>query len=147
MRTISFRTEDVQQEWFVVDAKGQSLGRIASRIASVLRGKHKPTYTPHNDCGDFVVVVNCEQVELTRGKMDKKVYRTHSGHMGHLKTFTARTMMARKPEFLLREAIKGMLPHNPLGRQMFRKLKVYAGAEHPHAAQQPKQLDLSVRAK
>lgn len=147
MRTISYRTCDVNQEWFVVDAQGQALGRLASRIAMVLRGKHKAVYTPHNDTGDFVVVVNCDKVALTRAKMDGKVYRIHSGYIGNMKTFSARKMMARKPEYLLREAVKGMLPHNPLGRKMFGKLKVYSGAEHPHAAQQPKTLDLSVRAR
>jgi large subunit ribosomal protein L13 len=142
VRTFTEKTADIDRKWFVVDAEGQTLGRLASRIAPILRGKHKPTYTPHLDCGDFVVVINAEKVRVTGRKLDQKFYYRHSGYPGGLKSTSLRDQLDRYPERVLQSAIKGMLPKNRLGRQMIRKLKVYAGASHPHSAQQPKPLDL-----
>lgn len=130
--------------WFVVDATGKPLGRLASEIATILRGKHKPTYTPHVDTGDHVVVVNADKVKLTGQKLDKKFYYSHSGIPGGFKAVPYRVLMASKPEFPLEKAVKGMLPHNVLGRQMIKKLHVYATPDHPHAAQQPKPLNIEV---
>jgi large subunit ribosomal protein L13 len=140
--TQSFTPADVERRWFVVDLEGQVLGRAATRIANVLRGKHKPTYTPHADTGDFVVVVNASKVVLTGAKLDSKMYRTHSQYIGGLKETPARQMIAEKSDEAVRRAVRGMMPKGPLGRSMLRKLKVYAGADHPHAAQEPQTLDL-----
>lgn len=126
-----------ERRWFVVDAADQPLGRISSRIATILRGKHRPTYTPHVDTGDFVVVINADKVKLTGDKLDKKFYYKHSGIPGGFRAESARSMMARKPSFAIEKAVKGMLPKNPLGRKMHGKLKVYAGPTHPHTAQKP----------
>ncbi|GAB4249216.1 50S ribosomal protein L13 [Deferrisoma sp.] len=142
MKSYMATPQTAEREWFVVDAEGQTLGRLASRIATVLRGKHKPTYTPHVDTGDFVIVVNAEKVRLTGNKLDQKMYWRHSGYPGGIKGRTARQMLERKPEEVLRHAVKGMLPKNILGRDMLRKLKIYAGPEHPHQAQQPRPLEL-----
>lgn len=131
---------EVERKWFVVDANGQTLGRLASQIAAVLRGKHKPTFTPHVDCGDYVIVINAEKVKLTGKKLDQKMYRWHTGYLGHLRERTARDMIANRPERMVEDAIKGMLPKNRLGRKMGKKLKVFAGAEHNHSAQQPEEL-------
>ena len=128
--------------WWVVDASGKSLGRVASVVAAVLRGKHKPTFTTHVDTGDFVVIVNADKVKLTGGKLDKKFYYSHSGIPGGFKAISARDMMAKKPSFPIEKAVKGMLPKNVLGREMFGKLKVYTTPDHPHAAQQPKVLEI-----
>ena len=147
MKTVSVTPSDIDRRWFVVDAEGQSLGRLASRIALVLRGKHRPEYTYHTDVGDFVIVVNCDKIQLTGNKLDGKTYYKHTGYMGNIKSQTAREMLSRKPEFVIKNAVKGMLPHTTLGRQMLSKLKVYAGDEHPHVAQKPETLDLSVRAR
>lgn len=133
---------EVERKWYVVDAKGKTLGRLASEVAKILRGKHKPQYTPHVDTGDFVVVINAAQVELTGKKWSKKMYYRHSGYPGGLKVTPAAEMRARHPERLIELAVKGMLPKNSLGRQQLKKLKVYAGSEHPHQAQQPVQLEL-----
>lgn len=133
---------DVERKWYVVDAEGKTLGRLATGIAAILRGKHKPTFTPHVDCGDFVIVVNADKVALTGKKLDQKIYYRHSGYLGGLKATSARTMLATRPVRPIELAVKGMLPHNRLGRQMIRKLKVYAGPEHPHAAQKPEKIDL-----
>lgn len=141
MKTYMATPETVEKEWFVVDAQGQTLGRLASRIAMVLRGKHKPTYTPHEDAGDFVIVVNVDKVRLTGRKLDQKMYYWHSGYPGGIKGRTARQMLDKKPEEVLTRAVKGMLPKNVLGRHMLRKLKMYANPDHPHQAQQPKPLD------
>lgn len=130
--------------WFVVDATGKPLGRLASEIATILRGKHKPTFTPHVDTGDHVVVVNADKVKLTGQKLDNKFYYSHSGIPGGFKAVPYRVLMATKPEFPLEKAVKGMLPHNVLGRQMIKKLHVYATPDHPHAAQQPKPLNIEV---
>lgn len=136
-KTYSPKSAEIERQWFVVDAAGQPLGRLASEIAQTLRGKRKPTFTPYMDVGDFVVVVNAEKVVLTGRKEDQKVYRRHSGRPGSMKEETARRLRARFPERLLEYAVRGMLPHNRIGRQMYRKLKVYAGPEHPHQSQQP----------
>lgn len=142
MRTISAKASDIKREWLVFDAEGQTLGRASSRIASILRGKHKPTYTPHVDTGDFVVVINAEKVKLTGNKLADKMYYHHSGFFGGIKGISAEKLLEKRPEDIFRIAIKGMLPKNPLGRQMFRKLKVYAGNQHPHEAQNPVPLTL-----
>lgn len=134
--------EEIRREWYLVDADGQTLGRIASRVAAILRGKHKPTFTPWLDCGDFVVVVNADKIKVTGHRLDSKVYYRHSGYPGGLKAITLRDQLGKHPERVLADAVKGMLPGNRLGRKMFKKLKVYAGSKHPHAAQQPKKLDL-----
>ncbi len=147
MKTVSVTPSDIDRRWFVVDAEGQSLGRLASRIALVLRGKHRPEYTYHTDVGDFVIVVNCDKVQLTGNKLDGKTYYKHTGYMGNIKSSTAREMQSRKPEFLIKNAVKGMLPKTTLGRQMLSKLKIYVGDKHPHVAQKPETLDLSVRAR
>ncbi len=137
MKTYMARKGEVDRRWFLVDAQGQVLGRLASRIASLLRGKVRPQFTPHLDTGDFVVVVNAGQVRLTGRKLDHKFYYRHSGYLGGLKTTTARQLLQRKPEEVLRQAVRGMLPKNSLGRHLLKKLKIYAGGEHPHQAQQP----------
>ncbi|GAB4480566.1 MAG: 50S ribosomal protein L13 [Anaerolineae bacterium] len=141
VKTQSVRAEDVARKWYVVDADGKTLGRLASEIASILRGKHKPYFTPHVDCGDFVIVVNAEKIHVTGRRMDQKMYYQHSGYPGGLKSETLRSRLARKPETVIRQAVRLMLPKNTLGRQMLKKLKVYAGPEHPHAAQQPEPLE------
>jgi large subunit ribosomal protein L13 len=142
--TQSARPAEVEQRWYVVDATDQVLGRLATRLASVLRGKHKPIYTPHVDTGDFVVVVNAEKVRLTGRKLEQKVYHRHTGWPGGLKTTNAAKLLGgAHPERVLEAAVRGMLPKNHLGRKMFSKLKVYAGAEHPHAAQKPEALPLA----
>ncbi|MFN2168427.1 MAG: 50S ribosomal protein L13 [Anaerolineae bacterium] len=138
MRTYSAKAHEIQREWYVVDASGETLGRLASRIASVLRGKHKPIYTPHVDCGDFVIVVNADKVRVTGRKMDQKFYYRHSGYPGGLKQISLRDQLDRHPDRVIRLAVRGMLPKNRLGRQMIKKLKVYATPDHPHQAQQPK---------
>jgi large subunit ribosomal protein L13 len=137
MKTYTARKGEVARRWYVVDAQGKVLGRLASRIAMVLRGKTKPVFTPHVDTGDFVVVVNAGQVQLTGRKLDKKSYYRHSGYPGGLKEISARHLLAKKPEEVLRHAVRGMLPKNSLGRHLLKKLKVYAAGEHPHQAQQP----------
>ncbi len=141
MKTFSARTQDIEREWLVVDAEGQTLGRLASRIATILRGKHKPIYTPHVDCGDYVVVVNADRVHVTGKKLDQKIYYRHSGYPGGLKQIALRRQLERHPERVIEAAVRGMLPKNRLGRKMFKKLKVYAGPAHPHEAQQPRSLD------
>ncbi|MBD90798.1 MAG: 50S ribosomal protein L13 [Deltaproteobacteria bacterium] len=143
MATVSFNQNTIEREWLLVDLEGATLGRVASRVAAVLRGKHKPTFTPNADCGDFVVVINADKVKLSGNKMQDKIYYSHSGYLGGLKEMRAEEMLEKHPERLIEKAVKGMLPRGPLGRQQFKKLYVYTGAEHPHAAQQPKTLDLS----
>ena len=142
MKSFMATPQTVEKEWFVLDAEGATLGRLATRVAMVLRGKHKPTYTPHTDAGDFVVIVNAHKVRLTGRKLDQKMYYWYSGYPGGIKGRTARVMLQRKPEEVLRRAVRGMLPKNNLGRQMMTKLKIYADSEHPHQAQQPKALAL-----
>jgi large subunit ribosomal protein L13 len=142
MKTFIARESDVVKKWYVVDAKDQVIGRLATQIAMILRGKTKPIFTPHCDTGDFVVVVNAGQALLTGRKLDKKVYYRHSGYMGGIKAVTARQTMQGKPEDVLRQAVWGMLPKNSLGRRLLKKLKIYAGGEHPHQAQKPEPLTL-----
>lgn len=135
--TYMANAQDTTRQWFVVDAEGQTLGRLASEVASILRGKHRPTFTPHFDAGDHVIIINAEKIVLTGNKLDQKMAHRHSGYPGGFRSTNYRTLMEKKPEFVLEKAIKGMLPHNRLGRAMIKKLKVYAGSTHPHAAQQP----------
>ena len=142
MKTWSPTPKDISRDWFVVDANDKVLGRLASQIATRLRGKHKPEFAPHMDNGDFIVVVNADKIKVTGNKMADKMYYRHTGYPGGIKERSLREMMERKPEEAIRIAVRGMLPKNRLGRQMLKKLKVYAGAEHPHAAQEPKQLDI-----
>jgi large subunit ribosomal protein L13 len=138
MGTMFPKTGEVKRDWWVVDLSGQTLGRAASQIASLLRGKHKTIFSTHVDAGDFVVVINAEKVELSGRKLDQKHYHTHSGYLGSIKSVPARQMLADKPEELIKQAVRRMLPRNALGRATFSKLKIYAGAEHPHSAQNPK---------
>jgi large subunit ribosomal protein L13 len=142
MKTFTAKPESVQRDWYVVDAAGKTLGRISTEIAARLRGKHKPEYTPHVDTGDYIIVINAEKVTVTGNKAKNKIYYSHSGFPGGIKEINFEKLLAKKPEMVLEKAIKGMLPKGPLGRAMFRKLKVYAGAEHQHAAQQPQVLDI-----
>ena len=139
-QTVSVRKEDVQRKWYIVDADGETVGRISSKIASVLRGKHKPTYTPHTDTGDYIIIINAEKVRFTGNKMAQKQYLTFSLHPGGQKSILAKDLMVKKPIKIMEEAIKGMLPKNKLGRAMYKKLFVYAGGEHPHIAQKPEPL-------
>ena len=140
MKTYSPKPENIDREWFLVDAQNQILGRLASQIAHRLRGKHKPEFAPHMDNGDFIVVVNCEKIKVTGNKLQKKNYYHHTGYVGNLKSITLEKQLQQKPEEVLRNAVRGMLPKNRLGRAMLKKLKIYAGAEHPHQAQEPKTL-------
>ena len=142
MKSYMARPLEVERRWHVVDAEGQTLGRLATEIARILRGKNKPQYTPHVDTGDFVVVVNAERVVVTGRKAEQKVYRRHSGYPGGLKTTTYEQMLERKPTEILRRAVRGMMPKTRLARQQLRKLKIYAGSEHPHAAQNPQQYEV-----
>ena len=142
MKTFVAKPETVKRDWYVVDAEGKTLGRLATEIARRLRGKHKAEYTPHVDTGDYIVVVNAEKVAVTGNKAQDKMYYSHTGFPGGIKSISFEKLIAKKPEMVIQKAVKGMLPRGPLGRAMFRKLKVYAGAEHSHAAQQPKQLDI-----
>jgi large subunit ribosomal protein L13 len=142
MKTYSAKPQDIQREWYVVDATDKVLGRLASAIAHRLRGKHKPIYTPHMDTGDFIVVTNVEKLRVTGNKAEDKLYHRHSGYPGGIYTTNFAKMQARFPERVLEKAVKGMLPKGPLGYAMLKKLKCYAGAEHPHVAQQPKSLDI-----
>jgi large subunit ribosomal protein L13 len=142
VKTLSAKSHAIDREWFVLDAEGKTLGRLATRIATILRGKHKPIYTPHVDCGDFVIVVNADKVNVTGQKLDQKMYYRHSGYPGGLSEITLRKQLQIHPERVIEAAVRGMLPKNRLGRKMFKKLKVYAGPGHPHEAQQPKPFDL-----
>ena len=142
MKTYAVKASDIERQWWIVDASGQTLGRLATRIATLLEGKHKPTYSPHLDTGDHVVVVNAAQIRVTGNKLIQKSYFRHSNYPGGLKEESLAALMARKPELAIERAVKGMLPQNRLGRAMFRKLKVYAGTEHPHQAQQPATVEL-----
>ena len=142
MSTVSAKKETVERKWFVVDAQDVVLGRLATNVASILRGKTKPIYTPHVDTGDFVVIVNAEKIQLTGRKLDNKIYYHHTNYPGGLKSITAGKLLKEKPEEVIIAAVRGMLPKNPLGRDMMHKLKVYAGPEHPHAAQMPEKLEI-----
>ena len=142
MKTFMANAQTVERNWYVVDADGMTLGRLASQVAAILRGKNKPTFTPHVDCGDHVIVINAAKVVLSGKKLDQKIYYHHTGYAGGLKETKYRKLMAEKPEFAVKHAVVGMLPKGPLGRQMARKLRVYAGAEHEHEAQKPTVLEL-----
>lgn len=142
MKTYMAKPAEVEHKWYVIDASGQTLGRLSTEVASILRGKHKPIYTPYVDTGDFVIIINADKIQLTGNKLDQKMYRYHSGYPGGLKEMDYKTLLAKKPEKAIETAIKGMLPHNRLGRQMLKKLKVYRGSEHPHQAQKPEVREL-----
>ena len=142
MKTLSAKTVPEDRKWYLVDATDRTLGRLASQVASRLRGKHQPSFTPHADRGDFIVVVNAEKVKLTGRKWEQKTYYRHSGYIGGLRAITAKKLREKRPEDLVRYAVWGMLPKNRLGRKLYKKLKVYAGPDHPHEAQQPQPLDL-----
>jgi large subunit ribosomal protein L13 len=142
MKTFSAKPESVKRDWYVVDATDKTLGRLSTEIARRLRGKHKPEFTPHVDTGDYIVVINAEKVAVTGAKLDDKMYHRFTGYVGNLKTTSLKDMLATYPERVIEIAVKGMLPKNPLGRAMYRKLKVYGGAEHPHTAQQPQALEI-----
>jgi len=142
MKTFSAKPADVKRDWYVVDADGKTLGRLATEIARRLRGKHKPEYTPHVDTGDYIVVVNAEKVRVTGNKEKDKIYYRHTGYIGNLKSISLGKLRQSNPDRIIKTAVRGMLPKNPLGRAMFRKLKVYAGSEHSHQAQQPKTLEI-----
>ncbi|MCZ6663447.1 MAG: 50S ribosomal protein L13 [Actinobacteria bacterium] len=144
-KTYSPKPGDIEHGWYVVDATDLPLGRLASEVATRLRGKHKPTYAPHVDGGDFIVVINAEKVAVTSGKSQSKIYYRHSGYPGGIKAETFDSLLERRPEAIIERAVKGMLPKNKLGRQMGRKLKVYAGSDHPHAAQKPETLEFNIR--
>jgi large subunit ribosomal protein L13 len=141
-KTYSAKKEDIERNWWHIDLEGQTLGRAASQIATLLRGKHKPIFSPHVDCGDYVVVTNCEKVEMTGNKWEEKMYRRHTGYPGGLNEISAEELLKRKPERILEFAVKGMLPKNKLSEEVIKKLKVYAGPEHPHEAQQPEDYEL-----
>ena len=145
MSTTIVNSNDVQREWFVIDAEGQTIGRLATRIATVLRGKHKPTFTPHVDGGDYVIVLNADKIVFTGKKLDQKNYYKYSGYMGGLRSWTARELLNTYPERIVESAVKGMLPKNRLARQMIKKLKIYSGTEHPHGAQNPQPSPTYVR--
>ncbi|MCB1708845.1 MAG: 50S ribosomal protein L13 [Halioglobus sp.] len=142
MKTFSAKPGEINQDWFVVDAADKTLGRLASEIAHRLRGKHKPEYTPHVDTGDYIVVINAEKIRVTGAKAKDKLYHHHTGYPGGIKSISFEKLIDKAPERVIQGAVKGMLPRNPLGRAMFKKLKVYAGTEHPHAAQQPQVLNV-----
>lgn len=135
--TYSVKKNEIESKWYIIDASGKPLGRVATEVARLLRGKHKPTYTPNMDVGDHVIVLNCKDVVFTGHKLDQKIYRHHSGYIGGMREMTAKMMMERSPEKVMMHAVKGMLPHNSLGRQMLKKLRVYAGGEHENMAQKP----------
>ena len=142
MKTVSANAQTVQRDWYIVDAAGKTLGRLASELARRLRGKHKPVYTPHCDTGDYMIVINAEKIAVTGNKLQDKKYHRVTGYVGNLKTIALKDLLAKHPERVIEIAVKGMLPKNPLGRAMYRKLKVYGGSEHPHTAQQPVALDI-----
>ncbi|MCR4405493.1 MAG: 50S ribosomal protein L13 [Anaerolineae bacterium] len=142
MKTYAVKANEIEREWFVVDAEGKTLGRLASQIAMILKGKHKPIYSPHLDVGDYVIVVNAEKVRVTGRKLEQKFYYRHSGYPAGLKSISLKDQLSRHPTRVLEAAVRGMLPKNRLGRRMIKKLKIYAGPEHPHQAQQPKELVL-----
>lgn len=144
MNSFCAKPEEIARNWWVIDAEGQTLGRLATQVATVLRGKNKPQYTPHVDCGDFVVIINAEKVAVTGNKEEQKLYRHHSGYPGGFKQETLRSLRDRRPTVIIEKAVKGMLPHNRLGARLFTKLKVYAGAQHPHEAQNPQTMTVGL---
>ncbi len=142
MKTFSAKPAEVKRDWYIIDAEGKTLGRLATEVARRLRGKHKPVYTPHVDTGDYIIVINAEKIHTTGDKLNKKTYHHHTGYIGNLKSETLKERLERYPERAIEAAVRGMLPKNPLGRAMFKKMKVFAGSEHPHTAQQPKVLEI-----
>jgi len=142
-KTFVAKPADIERDWYVVDATDLTLGRLATQVASVLRGKHKPQYTPYEDVGDFVIVINAEKVQVTGRKLDQKMYYHHTGYPGGIKSISLRKQLQKHPERVIEHAVKGMLPHGPLGRRQFKKLKVYVGPEHPHQAQSPKPMPIA----
>ncbi len=142
MKTVSIREQDVERDWYVVDAQGKTLGRLATHVATVLRGKHKAIFTPHVDCGDYVVIVNAEKIHVTGRKMTQKKYYRYSGYPGGLREITLRDQLQKFPERVIQSAVRGMLPKNRLGREIVKKLKIYASSTHPHESQKPKQMEL-----
>ncbi len=142
MKTYMAKKESIDRKWWIIDAQDKVVGRLAAKIATILRGKNKAIFTPHVDTGDFVVVINADKVRFTGRKMEDKMYYHHSGYMGGIKEISAKKLLEKKPEEIIKKAVKGMLPKNKLGRQMFKKLKIYTGTEHPHIAQQPEKLEL-----
>lgn len=142
MGTFSAKAHEVKRDWFLIDAEGKTLGRLATEVASRLRGKHKPIYTPHVDTGDYIVIINAEKIQVTGNKAKDKIYYKHTGYIGNMKSISFEKQIEKKPERVIEIAVKGMLPKNPLGRAMYRKLKVYAGSEHKHEAQQPQLLEI-----
>jgi len=145
MKTFSAKKEEVKRDWYIIDLKDQILGRAAVQISTILQGRNKPTFTPHVDTGDHVIVINADKMKLTGNKWEGKNYYFHSKYVGHMKTFTAAEMIVRRPEFMVKKAVKGMLPKSKLGKSMLAKLKVYAGEDHPHMAQQPKVYELKTK--
>ena len=142
-KTFNLKKEDIQRKWYLIDAAGKNLGRLSTGIAKILRGKNKPAFTPHLDCGDFVIVVNAEKIKVTgNNKLQQKKYYRHSGYVGNLKTTNLEEMLEKSPEFVIKNSVKGMLPHNILGKKVLKKLKVYRGEENPHKAQNPEKIDL-----
>lgn len=141
-KTYSAKKEDINRKWYLIDAKGKNLGRLSTEIAKLLRGKNKVLFTPHVDCGDFVIVINAKDIKVTGNKIDQKLYYRHSGYVGNLKSTNLKEILSKNPEFVLRHAIKGMLPHNTLGRHSLKKLKIYPAATHPHEAQKPEILEI-----
>ena len=146
MKSYMASPSTIEKKWYVVDATGHTLGRLASEVANILRGKNKPVFTPHVDTGDYVIVINAEKIEVTGKKLEQKIYYNHSDYVGGMKETTLKDMLAKKPEYVIQHAVKGMLPKGPLGRQMMTKLHVYAGAEHGHDAQKPEVLEIKERA-
>jgi len=142
LKTFNLKKEEVKRKWFLVDAEGKNLGRLCTEIAKILRGKNKPTFTPHLDCGDFVVVINADKIKVTGNKLANKNYYRHSGYIGNLKVTSLEEMMKKSPETVIRNAVRGMLPHNILGREILKKLKIYKGNKSPHRAQKPEKIDL-----
>lgn len=142
LKTFNLKKEEIEKKWFLVDAKDKNLGRLCTGIAKILRGKNKPTFTPHLDCGDFVIVINADKIKVTGNKLKNKNYYRHSGYVGNLKVTSLEKMMEKSPEFVLRNAVKGMLPHNILGKKIIKKLKIYKGENNPHAVQKPEKIDL-----
>ena len=142
LKTFNLKKEEIEKKWFLVDAKDKNLGRLCTGIAKILRGKNKPTFTPHLDCGDFVIVINADKIKVTGNKLKNKNYYRHSGYVGNLKVTSLEKMMEKSPEFVLRNAVKGMLPHNILGKKTLKKLKIYKGENNPHAVQKPEIIDL-----
>ena len=142
LKTFNLKKEEIKRKWFLINAEGKILGRLSTEIATILRGKNKPIFTPHVDCGDYVIVINVDKIKVTGDKIDKKKYYRHSGYIGNLKVKNLKEMMEKSPELVLRKSVKGMIPHNILGRKVIKKLKIYAGENHPHEAQNPEKIEI-----